>query len=104
VLTITQRFDSIECTLHTQESSSYSVNALISKDEYGNDVLSYNYLNEPRIGVRHRSQIHNGFVTLKILDNNLEGSYWTDRRTTGGVELVLKDKGIAKSFKEAKNL
>jgi hypothetical protein len=56
----------------------------------GNDdnILFYTYRNEPKADVRFRSAIHYGSVQLRLVSrNDLEGSYWTDRKTTGTMKL-----------------
>lgn len=87
-LEIKQTFLSVKVILKTNESKSKSINASILKigDEWH---LIYNYMNEPKVTVRDRSPIHYGTTTLCIENpNHLEGEYYTDRKTTGTLELV----------------
>jgi SMODS-associating 2TM, beta-strand rich effector domain len=54
------------------------------------------YRNTPRLSVRHRSPIHHGALMLDISGepaSQLEGFYWTDRRTMGELELDQRFRG-----------
>jgi len=98
LLVIKQSFSSVSCTLHTEESCSYSNTAQISKnDQTGVLELSFNYSNKPKASVRHRSEIHDGAAILKIINGKplrAEGEYWTSRKTTGDIFLKFKSKKI----------
>lgn len=91
---IKQSFDTINCTLHTKESDSYSNSATLSiQTDSQIKIFSYNYTNFPLQKVRTRSEIHNGAAILKIASNPkiiLKGEYWTDRKTTGSLFLERK--------------
>lgn len=74
----------------TKESSSISLDASFwTIDE---DVrLIYTFFNEPKATFRQRSDMHYGTAELHVVSHNeLEGNYYTDRKTTG--EIVLKRK------------
>ncbi len=90
-LVIKQSFDTLSCSLFTQESMSYSNAALMSEiEESGTKKLSFNYTNKPIATVRERSEIHDGAAILTIISKpelSLEGGYWTDRKTTGTIKL-----------------
>lgn len=102
VLVIKQSFSSISCTMHTQESTSFSNAAQISTDDESGIVrLSYNYTNRPKATVRDRSEIHDGAAILRIIKGiplAMEGEYWTSRRTTGDMQLKFKSRKLADGF------
>lgn len=102
VLVIKQLFSSISCTMHSQESTSFSNAAqLSSDDESGVLRLGYNYTSRPRATVRDRSEIHDGAAILRIIRGTpvaMEGEYWTSRRTTGDMRLKFKSRKIADGF------
>lgn len=88
---ISQSFLHIQVQIKTGESRSHSVSASFNIDEErGYQQLFYSYLNTPKSGVRHRSEIHYGTALLNFEGFNvdsLEGEYWTDRETTGEIKL-----------------
>jgi hypothetical protein len=102
VLVITQSFSSINCTMHSSESSSYSNAAQISAEDESDVLrLSYNYTNRPKAGVRDRSEIHDGAAILRIARTSpraLEGEYWTDRKTTGDMRLTFESRKLTDRF------
>lgn len=102
VLVIKQSFSSISCTMHSQESTSFSNAAQISSDdESGTLQLSYNYTSRPKATVRDRSEIHDGAAILRIIKGiplAMEGEYWTSRRTTGDMQLKFKSRKLADGF------
>lgn len=73
------------------ESRSKSVCYSID-DLYGEQRLTYCYLNEPNALVRNRSSIHYGTAML-CLDNTKEltGQYFTDRKTTGDMNFKAEN-------------
>lgn len=89
---ITQSFFHIQVGIVTGESKSYSISGSFDIDrDRGLNRLIYSYQNEPEQEVRHRSEIHYGTSMLNFqtgsVVNELKGQYWTDRSTTGGIEL-----------------
>ena len=56
----------------------------------GHKYLIYNYINEPDVTIRGRSQIHYGTAKLRYKeeDGALEGNYWTDRKSVGDIFLT----------------
>lgn len=96
-VSITQNFFNIQIRIKTKESRSYSIGASFDIDnERGFQQLFYTYLNTPKSGVRERSEIHYGSTILNFDGfkvENMDGEYWTDRKTTG--EITLKKKNVA---------
>jgi hypothetical protein len=102
VLVIRQTFSSINCTMFTKESESYSRAAQIAVEEdTGSISLSYNYTNRSKATIRHRSPIHDGAAHLKIVtvpSRMLEGEYWTGRCTTGQMKLHFSSRQLLECF------
>lgn len=93
-LIITQTFFNIQVKIKTAESRSYSVSSSFDIDsDRGFQQLFYSYLNTPKSGVRDRSEIHYGSAVLNFEGfcvKKMEGEYWTDRETTGEIEVNKK--------------
>lgn len=103
ILVIKQSFNSINCVMYTQESTSYSNAAMLSEDdESGIKRISYNYTNTPDITIRGRSAIHHGATILRIVKDgkkySLTGEYWTSRKTAGNITLKLRTKELLGAF------
>lgn len=102
ILVVRQSFDSINCVMYTQESSSVSNAALLIEDENSRIYcLSYNYTNKPDAVLRSISVIHDGAALLTVIKKPtrlLKGEYWTNRKTTGCIELKYKTNELIESF------
>lgn len=102
ILVIKQSFSAISCVLYTKESSSYSSAALLSEeDDSGIKRLSYVYTNTPELTARGRSPIHEGAAILRIIttpERSMRGEYWTNRKTTGEMELTFRTKTLLEGF------
>jgi hypothetical protein len=101
LLVIKQSFDEISCIMHTEESSSISNAALLSQDNNGIICLSYNYTNKPDAAIRERSAVHDGAALLTVIskpERLLKGEYWTNRKTTGSIELSFLTSEIIEDF------
>lgn len=94
-VTINQNFFNIQVQIKTNESRSYSIGASFDIDkERGFQQLFYTYLNTPKAGVRDRSEIHYGSTILNFDGfkvTSMDGEYWTDRETTGEINLTKKN-------------
>jgi hypothetical protein len=94
---ITQTFFNVQIRIKTNESTSYSTAASFDIDkDRGLQQLFYSYLNTPKSSVRERSEIHYGTTLLNFEGfkvEEIEGEYWTSRKTTG--EIKLKRKNVA---------
>lgn len=91
ILTINQSLFHISCVMRTKEMTSYSFVSGFSIDE-DNQVkrLSYSYNSKPKQSVRPRSPEHFGTIVFDIIQNSslrLDGEYWTERNTTGSIEM-----------------
>lgn len=80
---ISQTLTTTHVAFHTDESRSNAISAdIVKQDEQS--LLIYTYLNIPNAQVRSNSPMHYGTVVVSINEQNeLEGNYFTDRKTTG---------------------
>lgn len=102
LLVIRQSFSSLTCLMYSKESTSSSGAATIdAKDGSGQPELSFIYNNQPRAIVRDRSQIHEGAAVLRVVmkpKRMLEGRYWTDRKTTGEIQVLFRSRKLVDRF------
>lgn len=102
IIVIKQSYSSISCIMHSSDSTSFSSAAQIVGEEDGLPLrLSFNYSNRPKASVREQSQMHDGAAILRIVkhpERVLEGDYWTDRKTTGDLQVLFKSKVLADRF------
>lgn len=94
ILTIKQTFGRLSCVMRTgeMESHSYVEGFCIDKDAQIRR-LCYSYTSKPKTALRNRSTPHDGTMLLNIIGtpvSKLEGEYWTQRQTTGSVELTFR--------------
>jgi hypothetical protein len=93
----------VTLVLLTEESTSRSSIARLSRDEIGLS-LAYMYSNRPDSRVAHRSTMHNGsaFVTISgSAPMQMRGRYWTDRNTRGELDLERGTTRVAADFRDA---
>jgi len=102
ILVIKQSFSSVGCVMYSQESTSFSSAAQIVGEEDGLPLrLSFNYSNRPKASVRDHSQMHDGAAILRVVkhpERVLDGQYWTDRKTTGDLQVLFKSKTLTDRF------
>ena len=92
-MVIRQTFSTLSLCQITAESRSELLGAEIVRGGDGTYQVFGVYRNEPRLSVRHRSEIHYGALELRVAGSppeRIEGHYWTDRDTAG--ELSLSDR------------
>lgn len=92
-VSIQQTFFHIQVCLKTKESKSNSVVASFNINKDRNiKQLCYTYRNEPKGKILDKSPIHYGSVLLDINASNkeMEGTYWTGRKTSGDIFLKKK--------------
>jgi hypothetical protein len=102
IVTIRQTFIHLSCVVRTAESSSHSFIADFWLDA-ANQVrkLSYSYQNQPKPTVVNRSPPHSGTALFEIIGTpvtKLKGTYWTERKTTGEMELVFRQRELLEEF------
>ena len=103
---IRQSLTSLSLRLMTKESRSvlvaYSIEQLEDEELF---KLVGVYRNEPRIELQGvRSEIHHGSFALEIHGSpveELEGHYWTDRATKGGMKLVGRVDKLYSTYEQA---
>jgi hypothetical protein len=106
-LAVEQTLTTVELSLFTDESTSRSIAGHVANVPSRGWVVSYTYLNTPRIERRESSPIHYGGALLAIIGGGevtIDGEYWTDRESKG--RLVFHDRRdeIARSFEHAERL
>ncbi len=104
---IRQTFSSVSVRMFTAESESVAVVSTIEKAEDGVSNLINVYRNTPKQGVRSRSEIHHGALTLRLEGTpptGLRGEYWTERGTKGSIVSSDHVSQHADSFEDAKHL
>jgi len=103
-LAVRQTFAEIEVRMLTEESTSETSSCQLMRKAEGLSVLEYSYGNVPRATVRDRSEVHFGAARLECTGQQptrIEGAYWTDRRTTGEMDLVRHCDAILQTFADA---
>jgi len=102
LLVVRQSFASITCVMYSNESTSSSSAAqIIGEEGSGQPQLCFIYSNRPRATLRDRSELHEGAAMLRIAARPkriLEGQYWTDRKTTGDIQVLFKSKNLTDRF------
>lgn len=93
IVTIHQSFTKISCVMRTAEMNSRSIISDIVLDK-DNQLkrLFYSYDSNPTQTVKERSPQHYGTMAFDIIEEperKLIGEYWTDRKTTGQVEVIF---------------
>ncbi len=94
----------LDISLVTPESRSQTVSAGIEICRDGTFEISSTYRNKPRSMFRKRSEVHYGAVLLSAetaTPKALSGEYWTDRKTTGNLNLVDRNPKTCLTFEEA---
>jgi hypothetical protein len=102
-LVIRQSFTTMSLTMHTLESTSVSTAVSFDGSSQADSVklISYMYSNQPRVSVRHRSELHDGAALLRVASGppmSLQGEYWTSRRTSGEMSLTFRDRELDDAF------
>jgi hypothetical protein len=105
---VRQTASSITMTQLSRESRSGSITATINRNADGQHDVAWAYRNEPLKAVAHRSQMHYGGAFISGVSRRrperLEGRYWTERGTTGDLELWERTTAPADSYEEAQRL
>ena len=76
---IVQRWSEMAITLETEQSRSRSTVASLKAADLVNPELSYQYLNEPKSSAPGTMAIHRGTANLELVEDCLEGDYYTGR-------------------------
>lgn len=103
-LAVRQSFTEIEVRMMTEESTSETTSCQLLRKPEDLAILEYSYGNIPRATVRDRSEVHFGSARLECTGQapeRMEGTYWTDRRTTGEMTFTSHVDAILQSHPEA---
>lgn len=106
-LVIRQTHSSLSVRLMTPESSSECCAAKILRASDGIYQAVCIYRNEPQHEVRHRSEVHYGGMRLHIAERypaTIRADYWTDRKTTGDIQMSDRRRKLCGSYQEAQGL
>ena len=106
-LVVRQSLFNISCTLFTKEMKSVSLAAeFIIDDQNGSKKIIYSYTSTPKVEFRDSSIVHDGTANLEIIMSpiqKLTGEYWTNRKTTGQIDLKFKSKKLIEDFPDKKS-
>ena len=106
-MTVRQTFSTLSMRLMTDESVSSLVAEGVILTPEGTFKVFAVYRNESKIAVRDRSPIHYGSFVLDVQVapiEQLEGFYWTDRKTRGDMTLTDRRADDCGSYESAKLL
>lgn len=81
---IKQSFDKYKVVLETKESKSFSEINKIKINEFDRLEIEYLYKNEAPVNLRKQNPMHFGVAKLEFKENELIGTYWTDREMESG--------------------
>lgn len=106
-MVIRQTLSTLSLRLMTAESRSETVSSGIEACPDGTFEINSAYRNKPKAPYRHRSEVHYGALLLladTATPDTLEGDYWTDRKSLGGIALSDRRSKICASFVDAEQL
>ena len=102
---IRQTYSSLDVRLFSQESSSVSLCATLLSDSENVHRIAVTYLNTPATLHVEKSPISHGGMLLNVRGNDpvqqLDGGYWTERRTKGEIKLAEHTKALCTGFDSA---
>jgi hypothetical protein len=103
ILTIKQSFSSISCIIRTEELTSRSFSSdFVIKNEEQVLKLVYSYETNTKKTIQDRNSRHFGTAAIDIITSNgqfeLEGEYWTDRKTTGNIAFKFWKKDLISKY------
>ena len=103
-MAIRQTYAGLSMRLMTKESSSVLLGAELVASSDGVFCVAGVYRNEPIMAVRDRSQMHHGALLLEVFGSPataMRGTYWTDRDSTGDIELTSRRKKVHEDYRSA---
>lgn len=103
ILTIKQSFLNVSCVMRTAEMTSRSLTSNFVLDKENQiEKLIYTYDSNPIQTVKERNPQHCGTMAFEIVREDkkikLAGGYWTDRKTTGTIEMHFLKKERIDSY------
>ena len=96
---IKQSFDKYKVVLETKESTSLSEINKIRVNEFDRNEIQYLYKNIAPVTLRKKNPMHFGVAKLELKNNELIGTYWTDREIEDG----KNTRGTIKFINQNKN-
>jgi len=106
-LVVRQRFSTVSAVLLTEESESKELAASVYRDSADGQTLAVTYENVPKRRYRDASPSNRGGMILHIRGDppkQLDGEYFTSRRTVGEIEFDRRSATDAETFAEAVQL
>lgn len=105
-VTIQQTFSSLSIRLMTEQAESFLVASNLEVKSDGSTYIYGVYQSDPNIHSRSGdSVIHYGSFVYRVLGKppiELSGQYWTDRNTSGSIDITNKKEKLYDSFQLAK--
>lgn len=103
-MAIRQTFSGLSLRLMTDESSSITLSAKLQVSKDKPALVACLYQNVPKQAVRDHSTVHHGGMVLTVEGmppGSLNGTYWTDRGTSGDIHLSERKDKVYDSFEAA---
>ena len=82
---IKQSFKKYKVVFETEESKSISEINNIRINDFDRNEIQYIYNNISPANLRKKNPIHFGVAKLELINNELIGTYWTDRELDNGI-------------------
>ena len=106
---VKQSMSKLQMHLMTPESESWFIAYSIASAQSGRGYqIAAVYTNKPSVNLRNdRSSMHLGALVIEthgeseMLPDNIDGEYWTDRKTTGTIVLSDRNKKLYTRFDDA---
>lgn len=102
-LVVRQTSSTVRVVLLTDEARSETRLARVTR-AHGTASLDYMYVGEPDVLVEDRSRMHRGAASLLVSGSpaaRLHGRYWTDRNSTGSLDLTEHSLELADDYASA---
>lgn len=87
---IAQRWSELSVILDTQTSHSWSTSAILRTEDSSEAELTYTYINEPKAAADGAMHTHRGTATLRLVNDELIGEYYTGRDRGAFGEIVIR--------------
>lgn len=103
-VTIRQTFSTLHLRLLSPESQSFSLTSNLFEEAPEQFAVTWVFRNEPRLLVQDRSRAHLGGGLLRLTgeaNSSMSGHYWTDRNTSGEIDLAFVARERANDYAAA---
>ncbi len=104
---IRETFSTLHLRLLSPESQSFSLATSLTEEAPEQFAVTWIYRNEARLLVQGRSPVHLGGGLLRVSGASaasMSGHYWTDRNSSGELDLVLVTRERVNDFAAASRL